>query len=138
MCIINHVLVDVEDSTAVHKVRVEPAVEGKLLVIVELDSNIIIDKNFSASDEEVIVGKPSNKLHLNFLLFLVAIEDVTFTDDVETWEYTSLRQVWYRNHPDLVYFLDDSVKFLWQVHELHDLLPFLLHEMLKVVDVSNL
>ena len=40
--VVNHVSVDVKDPTPVHKVCVEPAVEGQFLIVIKLEPDIVI------------------------------------------------------------------------------------------------
>ena len=53
--VVNHVSVDVKDPTPVHKVCVEPAVEGQFLIIVKLEPDIIINEYLGRPYEKVVV-----------------------------------------------------------------------------------
>ena len=107
---VNHVFIYVEYSASIYEVSVEPAVEGKLFIIIELYPHIIVDENLCTAYEEVVVGVSTDELHRWLLLLPEVVEDMTFADDFEVRENASFRQVWNCNHADLVDFLHHSVK----------------------------
>ena len=136
--VINHAFVDIENTASVHEIGVEPAVERKFLIIIELNAHITLYQHLSASDEEVIVGKSSNKFHRLFLLLPPAVEDVFVADDLKVWKDATLCQIWDCDQSYLVNLLHNCVKFVVYVHVCHNLSSFLFHEVFKIIDVPDL
>ena len=138
VCVINHALVDVENTTSINEIRVEPTVERKFLVIIELNAHITLYQHLSASDEEVIVGKPSNEFHRLFLLLPPTVVDVTIADNLKVWKDSTLCHVWDCDQSYLVNLLHHRVKFVFYVHVCHDLSPPFFHEVFKIIDIADL
>ena len=138
MCVINHALVDIENTASINEIGVEPTVKRKFLVIIELNAHITLYKHLSASDEEVIVGKPSNQFHRLFLLFPPAVVYMPVAYDLKIRKDATLRQIRDRDQSYLVNLLYHRVKFVFYVHVRHDLSPSLFHEVFKIIDVADL
>ena len=91
VCVVDHVFINVEYTTSVHEVSIEPAMEGKLLIVIELYPHIIVDKHIGTANGEVIVGITTNESHRRLLLFPPIVEDMAFADDFKVWENATFR-----------------------------------------------
>ena len=134
--IVNHISVNVENTTAIYEVRIEPAVEGQFFVVVELQANIIVYKYLCRSNEEVIVGMATYQFDRLLLLLAPIVEYVAFAYDFKIGEETPLCECWYGDHSNLVDFLHRGIDF--RNDTFRDDVLVLFNKVLKIINIADL
>lgn len=137
---IDHIFIDVEHSTAIDEIGVEPKVECRLVSIVKLDANVIVDQQVEvAVDIEVNVAHIANMslpiLRDSLVIDFPLVKDVTFADNLEVRSHAPSLQIWNCDHSNFVYLLhccliDDGAFDVGLVSQFQ--------EMLKIVHIADL
>ncbi len=137
---INHIFIDVEHPAAIDEIGIEPKVECRLVSIVELDTNVIVDTQVEvAVDIEINVAHIANVLlpvlRDSLIIDFPLVKDVAFADNLEIRKHASPLQVRNRDHSNLVYLLHCC--FIYD-GAFDDSLVSQFQEMLKIVHISDL
>ena len=134
--VVNHISVNVENTTAIHEVCIEPTVESQFFVVVELQANVIVDKHLCRSNEEVVIGVATYQFDRLLLLLAPIVEYVAFAYDFKIGEETPFCECWYGDHSNLVDFLHRGIDF--RNDTFRDDVLVLLNKVFKIINIADL